>query len=365
MEEEKQQKSNSKKKVAALLIFAVVAVIGIIAVFVYVQYMKTRISTDDAYIDGRIHVVAARVPGMITRIHVSDNQSVKKGDLILEMDAADFNARMKEAESGLSVEKSRLIEAETIVEAAKMQLTELGHRADTAKAQLDLQNANLRQAELDISRAESLFKKDAISKERYEKTKTGYDVALAQVKAANDQVKQAESAINIQKALIKQAVSALGSQGSSIKKSEAILKASELSESYTKIYAPSDGYITKKAVQPGNQVQPGQPLMAVVPLDDLWIIANYKETQLAKVKPGQKVKIRVDTYPGRMFEGRVESIMAGTGSAFSLFPPENATGNFVKVVQRLPVKIVLDNNSDAEHILRVGMSAEPTILVEK
>ena len=134
---------------------------------------------------------------------------------------------------------------------------------------------------------------------------------------------------------------------------------------YTKIYAPSDGHVTKKSVQAGNQIQPGQPLMAVVPLDDIWIIGNYKETQLEKVKPGQKVTIRVDTYPGKLFEGKVESIMSGTGSAFSLFPPENATGNFVKVVQRIPIKIVLDNNSDAEHILRVGMSVEPTIFVGK
>ena len=364
MEEEEQQGSGRRRKVAALLMFAGIAVIGIIVVAMYLQYKKTRIATDDAYIEGRVHVIAAKVPGTVRKVHVSDNQLVKKGDLILEIDPADFDAKMKEAESGLSTEKSRLVESETRVEAAKIQLAEYGHRVETAKALLDLQTANLRQTELDIARAESLLKKDAISKERYEKTKTGYDMAVAQVKAARDQVKQAESAVDVQKAVIRQAVSSLRSQDSSITRSEAILKASELSVSYTKIYAPSDGHITKKSVQAGNQIQPGQPVMAVVPLDDIWIIGNYKETQLEKVRPGQKVKIRVDTYPGRIFNGKVESIMAGTGSAFSLFPPENATGNFVKVVQRVPVKIVLEKNADSEHILRVGMSVEPTILIE-
>lgn len=365
MDAEKIQGSNGRRKTAAVLIFAALAISAVIAVVAYLQYKKTHLSTDDAYIEGRIHVVAAKVAGTVKRVHVSDNQLVKKGDLILEIDSADYDVRMKEAESGLTAEKSRLIEAETRVETANTQLAELGHRVETAKAQLELQTANLRQAELDITRAESLFKKGAISKERHEKTRTGYDIALAQVKAARDQVKQAESAMHTQKAMIRQTMSALKSQDSSIKKSEALFRSSELSVSYTTIYAPVDGFITKKSVQSGNQIQAGQPLMAVVPLDDIWVIGNYKETQLEKVKPGQTVKIGVDMFPGKTFSGRVDSIMAGTGSAFSLFPPENATGNFVKVVQRIPVKIVIDKNSDVEHILRVGMSVEPTILVEK
>lgn len=365
MEGEVQPGGVSRHRVAAVLIFAAIALVGIIVAALYLQYRKTRIATDDAYIEGRVHVVAARIPGTVTRVHVSDNQLVRKGDLLLEIDAADLEARMTEAESGLNTEKSRLAEAATRVEAARVQLTELEHRVQTARAQLELQNVNLRQAGLDIKRAENLIKKGAISQERYERTRTGHDSAVAQVKAAEDQVKQAESAIQVQNAVIRQAVSAQRSQASTIKKGEAQLRASVLNVSYTKIFAPSDGHITKKSVQAGNQLQPGQPLMAVVPLDDIWIVANYKETQLEKVRPGQKVSIKVDSYPGKIFEGNVESIMAGTGSAFSLFPPENATGNFVKVVQRIPVKIVLDRNADAEHILRVGMSVEPTILVGK
>ena len=150
-----------------------------------------------------------------------------------------------------------------------------------------------------------------------------------------------------------------------MKQREETRKAEDLKKSYTKIYAPSDGYITRKSVETGNQIQSGQPLMAVVPLDDIWVIANYKETQIENVKPGQKAKIRVDTYPDRDFEGTVQSIMAGTGSIFSLFPPENATGNYVKVVQRVPIKIVLNEGTDPNHILRVGMSVEPTIITKE
>jgi membrane fusion protein (multidrug efflux system) len=143
------------------------------------------------------------------------------------------------------------------------------------------------------------------------------------------------------------------------------LETASLNEGYASIYAPADGYITKKSAENGNQIQAGQPLMALVSLKGVHIVANYKETQLEKVKPGQKVEIKVDTYPGKKFQGKVESIMAGTGAAFSLFPAENATGNFVKVVQRIPVKILFDKDADPEHVLRVGMSVVPTIVIER
>jgi membrane fusion protein (multidrug efflux system) len=167
--------------------------------------------------------------------------------------------------------------------------------------------------------------------------------------------------------LIKQTEARIPSQKAQIRQKEAALQGAELNRGYTKIYAPADGYITKRTVEVGNQIQAGQPLMAVVPLDqeDIWVTANYKETQLKKMKPGQRVEIKVDTYPGHVFYGKVDSVMAGTGAVFSLFPPENATGNFVKVVQRIPVKIIFDKGSDPGHLLRIGMSAVATILVER
>jgi len=357
--------NNGGRKKMALIVLVAFVIISVLSVFFYLRYKNTHISTDDAFIEGRIHTIASRIPGTVTKVHVEANQMVKQGDTLVEVDDADYDAKLNEASSSLGADRARLSEGNARVEVARKQLTELEHRLAASRAGLALQEAVLKQAGLDLKRARTLAKKDVISTERVEKAITAYDVAAAQVKASQDQVRQAESALETQRSVIRQAESFLVSQSAVIKQREAGARAAELQKGYTKILAPTDGYITKKSVEAGNQVQPGQPLMAVVPLDDIWIMANYKETQLAKVRAGQKVDIKVDTYPGKTFSGKVESIMAGTGAAFSLFPAENATGNFVKVVQRVPVKIILDKDSDREHVLRVGMSVEPTVLVGK
>lgn len=364
MGEEKQQEINRRRKVAALRMFAVIVVVGIIVVAIYLHYKKTRIATDDAYIDGNVHVIASKVPGTVRSILVKSNQYVKAGDLLVEMDPTDYEVRVSEAQAALNVEKAKLAEIDAKTEAAKKQLEETISKADAVAAVNELQRVNLDQAEKDKERAENLLKKDAISKERCEKAITAYKAAVAQVKAAAEGLKSFSSTIETQKAMIKQSEATKTTQLSAIRQKEAVLEGAKLNYGYAQLIAPVDGYVTKKSVEIGNQVQPGQPLMAVVSLDDISIVANYKETQLEKVRPGQKVEIKVDTYPGKKFKGRVESIMSGTGAAFSLFPPENATGNFVKVVQRIPVKIVLDKDTNKEHILRLGMSVEPTIIIE-
>ncbi len=362
-EEEKQGGNGGRKKIAAA-IFVTLGIVGAVVIFLYLRYKSTHIATDDAFIEAHIHTVASKVPGTVRRVLVDTNQLIRKGDLLVKIDDADLAAGLDEAASRLNADRARLSEATVGVDVAGRRLSELRYHVEAARANLDLQEAGLRQAELDLERAKNLLQKGVIPKERFEKTRTAHDIAAAQVKAARDQVKQAESAEVTQQAVIRQSESALRSQSSVIKQREAGLKAADLQKSYTRIVAPADGYVTKKSVEPGNQVQPGQPLMAVVPLEDVWVTANYKETQLGKVKPGMKVEIKVDTYPGRKFRGKVDSIMAGTGSAFSLFPAENATGNFVKIVQRIPVKIVLDRDADPEHLLRVGMSVEPTIVLQ-
>lgn len=337
MEEEKKANgSNNKKKKFAIAAFLILLIAGMVALFFYMDYKATHITTDDAFVDGRIHAVAPKIAGTVKKVHVEDNQLVKKGDLLVEISPEDYEARLNEAMSSVNAEKSKLAEYQAKVK--------------TARAQLELQEANLRQAEIDRRRAEILYGKGAISKERYEKATTGYDVNIAEVKASQEQLRQSESSV--------------ASQASTVKAKEAKLKTEELNVGYTMIYAPTDGRITKKNVEKGNQVQPAQPLMAIVTLDDIWVVANYKETQLEKIRPGQRVEISVDTYSTETLKGKVDSIMAGTGSAFSLFPPENATGNYVKVVQRIPVKIVLDKK-ETSHVLRVGMSVVPTVIVEK
>lgn len=284
---------NNKKKKLIYLLGAGIVLAGIILTF-YIIHSFSRVTTDDAYIEGRIHSIAAKINGTVKEVYVDDNQSVKKGDILVEIEPIDYELKVNEAQ-----------------------------------ANLDIRKATFEQASRDKERAEVLYKQQVYPKERHENILTAYNLAKAQVEAA-----------------------------------EAQLKIAQQNLAYTKIYAPTDGYVTKKSVEIGNQIQPDQPLMAVVALDDIWVVANYKETQLKNVRPGQRAEIKVDTYPGRIFTGKVDSIMAGTGAVFSLFPPENALGNYVKVVQRIPVKIVFDKSTDERHVLRIGMSCTPTIIVK-
>ncbi len=362
--EEVKQSNSHRRKIAAAVVFAVLAAIGAVIVYFYMQYKNTHITTDDAFIEGYVHVIASKVSGTVKTILVNDNQFVKQGDVLVELEVRDYEAKVKEASSALNAERAKLAEMAARIETAKRQLSELQARADSAKAVIELQKASLEQAESDAKRADGLFKKDAISREKYEKTMTARKVSAAQLKASQEELRSATAGVEAQKAVIRQAEAARTTQLSTIKQKEAVLETADLNYGYTKIYAPVDGYVTKKSVETGNQVQIGQPLMSVVPLSDIYITANYKETQLDKVRPGQKVDIKVDTYPGKTFKGTVDSIMAGTGAVFSLFPPENATGNYVKVVQRIPLKIVLEKNTDPGHVLRIGMSVVPTIIVK-
>ncbi|MCC6346519.1 MAG: HlyD family secretion protein [Nitrospirales bacterium] len=361
---EENRKENGSRKRIALIVFALLGVVGVVVLFFYLRYKSTHISTDDAYIEGRIHTVAPKVTGTVKEVHVRDNQQVKRGDLLLEIDPSDYEVRVREMASGFEEDRAKVAEAAARTVAAGKRLAELHGGVEAAKAHLRLQEATLAQAERDRRRAESLYRQEAVSRERYERAQTACEVSRAQVKAAQEQVRQAQAAVEAQAAVVRQTVFAVSTQKASLRQQAARLRIAELNAGYTKVYAPSDGYVTRKSVERGNQVQAGQPLMAVTELDDIWVVANYKETQLRKIRPGQRVQIAVDTYSGREFQGRVDSIMAGTGSVFSLFPPENATGQYVKVVQRVPVKIVLDREADRQHVLRVGMSVEPTVLVE-
>jgi membrane fusion protein (multidrug efflux system) len=408
MAPEENKKKRGWRKLIILIILCALIAVGAGAVWWYLEYTRTHISTDDAYLDGRVHVVAPRISGKVVGIRVEENQHVARGDLLVEIDPTDYIVRAADADSALRVEKAKIPELNTRVAVARKKFQERKYQAESAALDLNLQKtvlkqveadirraeasveaqaAKLKQAERDIRRAEDLYRREVISKEKYQNTQTAYDVAAAQLAVAKEQllqtrasrdtqlarVKQAEAdlmkeeaALGTQEEMIRQAEAAIPPQQALIRQKEAALKERQLNRSYTRIFSPVQGFVTRKTVEVGNQVQVGQPLMAVVPLDqeNIWITANYKETDLKRVKPGQRVKIKVDTYPDKVFYGRVNSIMAGTGSVFSLFPPENATGNFVKVVQRIPVRIFLEKGEDPGHLLRIGMSVVPTILVE-
>jgi len=294
MAEDQPQPGNGQNKRRAFIIVGVIVAIGLTAGYFISSYRRAHITTDDAFIDGSIHTISARVSGNVKTVLATDNQRVKQGDVLVELDPIDYQSKV-----------------------------------EAAKASVELQRASLRQADRELKRAKSLYEQDANSADRYDKAISTQEIAAAQVRLAEEQLKQ-----------------------------------TTLNLSYTQVLAPSNGYVTRKSVQVGNQVQVGQPLMAIVELDDIYVIANYKETELGRIRPGQEVHIEVDAYPGKVFKGKVDSIMAGTGVSFSLFPAENATGNYVKVVQRIPVKITLEPGADQDHLLKVGMSVEPTVLAK-
>jgi membrane fusion protein (multidrug efflux system) len=288
------KKTKSLKKKILIISVIVLSVLGCIFGLYYYFYALSHISTDDAFIEGHAISISPKVSGHILKVYVDDNQQVKEGELLAEIDPRDYEARHKMAEANL--------------EAAQ---------------------AKTSQADEDVSRYKKLTLNDEISRQDMEHV-------LVTARIANAECDQAKAA----------------------------LEQAKLELSYTKIYAPAAGRVTEKSVEEGAFVQIGQILLTIV-TPERWIIANLKETELKNILPGQTVTIRIDAYPGKVFKGHVDSIQRGTGARFSLLPPENATGNYIKVVQRVPVKIVFDEKPDSMHPLALGMSVVPTIQVGK
>lgn len=331
-----QKNGNNKRWVA--LILTILIITSILSGGYWWLRSSTNITTDNAYVEAHIHSVAARIAGQVTSVHVKDNDLVHEGDLLFELTPADYQVRIENAEAEVDMSRN-----ETSGEYAKV---------GSARGDLDLAKAHLRQAETDLQRGRNLYQKEVIPKEKLDRLGTDREMAAAQVRIAEENLSKEEAVSG---------KSGLTGNEARIRQKQAKLKEAALNLAYTQVHAPVDGFVTRKSVEAGNYIQPGQPVMTIVRLEDAWITANYKESQLSHVEPGQKVEFKVDAYPGKIFTGRVESIMAGTGAAFSLLPPENATGNYVKVVQRVPVRIAIDHQSDPEQLLRAGMSVVPTI----
>ena len=361
----------------ALGIFFAASVATVASGASYWWYRQSHIATDDAFVEGRIHPVAARIQGTVVEVLVDDNQPVKTGQPLARIDPEPYAVRVAAASAAVSAAsadvaaaRSDILAAKEDLAAALSQRTQALAAVEAARARAALAAARLAQAGRDAERAGNLFDRHSISRERNEKARTDAEVAKAQDTAAREELHLAEAAVPTADALVAQRRAVLvqreakvGQRSADVKQKESALAEAKLYRGYTEVAAPADGFITRKNVESGQVVSPGQLLLAVASLSDVWVVANYKETQIGKIRPGQPARLRVDTFPGKEFKGKVESIMAGTGSAFSLFPPENATGNYVKVVQRVPVKIVLDKGEDPGHFLRIGMSVEPTVLV--
>jgi membrane fusion protein (multidrug efflux system) len=308
----------------------------------YWYYIHIFVATEDAYVSGHVGVVSPRVPGRVIEVLVDSNQRVTPGQVLLTLDPADYQVAVDQAAANLA----RL----------HQDLAQSYVKVSTARAKVAQTEANFRQAGIDRKRYAGLYERHTVPKQTLDKVNTNFQVTRAEVDQSRQKLREALANIGGSTSIPLEAQPA-------IKEAKAKLEQARLNLGYTRIKAEIEGYVTKRQVTPGNWVQPGQPLMMLVPLKTsrLWIQANYKETQLDHVYVGQPATVRLDTYPGVEFTGKVDSIMAGTGSAFSLLPPENATGNWVKVVQRIPVKIVLLPPFPANRPLRLGMSSEVTI----
>ncbi len=341
--EEQQSTASRIRKIKSLKKFLFFLMVGCLlcASGVWWVHKNTHIETDNAFVEAPIHSIAPRIAGSVIQVLVTDNQHVHQGDPLVVLDDRDAKAALDTAVAELAVAHNTTNGNRAQVERS---------RADVIRAQAQAQKAGL-----DLKRAEILFQQKVMPKEQLDRARTAQIVATAQVREAEKKLQQDIATVG---APVGSAPAAL------VAKREAELETAKLRLSYTRLYAPVDGYVTRKSVETGNWVQPGQALMAVVNSDEPWITANYKESQLTDVRPGMQVHFSVDTYPGHTFTGRVQSIMAGTGAAFSLLPPENATGNYVKVTQRIPVKISIDPVDQHEYPLRVGMSVVPVILVD-
>jgi len=385
-------------------------VLAAIAVGLWMHY-RYRVSTDDAQVDGDIYPISAKVFGSVQDVPVLDNQRVQAGQVLVRIDPRDLEAKVDQEKAAVSLAEHNASAADVNVpltretthsgtsgvsaglnamEAQAAQADTAVNQAETdlaiARSNLASAEANNQKAQSDLARMRPLVAKTEISQLQFDSYEAAAKVTAAQLKAAQDRVRfsaqgitTARAAADAAHARVRQMraelaqstanqkqVQVSAAQASSaaarVAQARADLEAAQLNLSYTTIVSPVEGVVTKKSVEPGQIVQPGQALMAIIPLRDVWVTANYKETQLADVHPGQKAEVHVDMY-GRTIEGRVNSIAGGTGARLSLLPPENATGNYVKVVERLPVKIVFDSLPPGM-VLRPGMNVETTIITK-
>jgi membrane fusion protein (multidrug efflux system) len=390
----------------------IVLVAVLVGGWLYWRYTSVRESTDDAQIDGRLHAVSAKVSGRVIKLLVNDNQYVEAGTVLVQIDPRDYQvaldralADLAEAEAKLRADQADVPivstttssqisgtragvgEAQAGVNTAARQVQAMTSRLGSAQALVREAQANSERAAKDLDRMRALVAKEEISRQQYDAAVAAAAASRAQLESAQAQAREAENGISVARSQLEQQRAKVAraesdasaaqtapqqmaatraraaSSSARVMQMKAAVEQAQLNLQYTTVVAPASGTVSQRTVEVGQVVQVGQPLLAIVPLEDIWVTANFKENQLKKMRPGQPATIAVDAY-GREYKGHVDSIAAATGARFSLLPPENATGNYVKVVQRIPVKIALEKGQDPEHLLRPGMSVVPTVRVE-
>jgi membrane fusion protein, multidrug efflux system len=412
-DQRRRRQNPRRKRTVRFVLLALIVVAAIVAIPVY-AYFSVRESTDDAQVDGHIVPISPRINGTIISVLVNDNQPVKAGQELVLLDPADYKVALQQAEAALATAQANTTESgvnvpltsintrsqvstsitqtdqfQAAVVSAQQGVDTARARLNSARAALNERQANYVKAQKDLVRFKDLVEKDEISRQDYDAAVASADANAAQVESAQADIIAAQHTLDQAMAAHNQARAQLATAVVQRRQSEAVkprqdavsaarykqaqaqlqqrqadLDQAKLNLGYTRIKAPVDGVVSRKSAEPGMQVSPGQQIMALVPLDDVWVTANFKETQLKKMVVGQRVEIEVDTYgSSRKYRGHVDSISAASGARFSLLPPENATGNYVKVVQRVPVKILLEPGENRDHLLLPGMSVVPTVFL--
>jgi membrane fusion protein, multidrug efflux system len=390
-----------------------VVLLGVAAVVVWLFVTAGRESTDDAQVEGHVVQISARVGGTIQRVSVEDNQGVAAGATLVELDPRDYQVAIDraraeladaqataaaarsgvpitttESASNVTTAHGSLDQARSMVEGAQKEIEAAHARLTTAQAKKREAEANGAKSTRDVERLRGLLAKDEVSQQQFDAASAAADAQRAAVDSAASQVAEAEAGVRVAESKLTQArageqqaqagvrtaqtgpqqVAATQARAAAaaakVEQQKAALEQAELNLQYATVKAPIAGVVSRKTAEAGQIVQTGQPLLALIPLENVWVTANFKETQLSDMKAGQKATVKVDAYGGKEFKAHVDSISAATGARFSMLPPENATGNFVKVVQRIPVKIVLEPGQDPDHLLRPGMSVVPTVFTK-
>lgn len=357
-DDEKEQQDDKPRKRPGkkpLIILGIVVVVMVVVALVWWLLTRNQETTDDAFTDGDVVTIAPKVAGYVTDLRVKDNQRVKKGDLLVVIDPRDATAQRDQAQAQLGLATAQLHQAQAQLALSKVQYP----------AQRDEARAQVLKAKADLANAEAAYKRQRGVDPRAT-TQQNIDTANAQLRSAQAQLASAQAQLEVAEQVqlqIRQQETNVEAREQQVAQAKAQLETANLNLSWTNVRAPFDGYVTKRNVQTGTLVQAGSALFSLVS-QEVWVTANFKESQLERMRPGNKVTVTVDAWPDLELEGHVDSIQQGSGSKFAAFPSENATGNFVKIVQRVPVKIVIDKGLDPNKPLPLGLSVEPKVTLE-
>lgn len=356
-------KPGALQKLASPLPLAICTIAFAALLFLGLNYLIeifTTESTDDAFIAAHIVSVAPRVPGQVSAVYVLDNQLVHSNDLLVEIDPTDYQTTVAQKEAAQRSSEATFNASVAGYQMAGVNVAAAEATAKSSQAAADADAATATNAEANFNRAKNLIRQLVISPQEFDQFKETADAAMANLASARQKAASDESKVGVARAELQAARAESDAVFAQLNQSKTSVSAAHLDLSYTKILAPCDGRVTRKQVEVGDYLQTGQMIMSLVPTG-VWVVANFKETQLKDIKPGQQATVAIDALGGRTFRGHVDSVQAGSGEAFSLLPPENATGNFVKVVQRVPVKILFDVPLPADKTIGPGLSVQPSV----